>query len=78
MDISSLINKLKGAKKSKEEKQKEIIDEKIRDIEKIYEKVKKEKGKEKINKPDFIKSAQKDQSEAYNQKINSAVFMIHF
>ena len=47
MDISSLINKLKGAKKSKEEKQKEIIDEKIRDIEKIYEKVKKEKGKEK-------------------------------
>lgn len=32
-----------------------------------------EKGKEKINKPDFIKSAQKDQSEAYNQKINSTL-----
>ena len=47
MDISSLINKVKGAKKSKEEKQKEIINEKIKDIEKIYEKVKKEKGKEK-------------------------------
>ena len=47
MDISSLINKIKGAKKSKEEKQKEIINEKIKDIEKIYEKVKKEKGKEK-------------------------------
>lgn len=31
------------------------------------------KGKEKINKPDFIKSAQKDQSEAYNQKINSTL-----
>ena len=42
MDISSLINKVKGAKKSKEEKQKEIINEKIKDIEKIYEKVKKE------------------------------------
>lgn len=30
-----------------------------------------EKGKKKINNPDFIKSAQKDQSEAYNQKISS-------
>ena len=32
-----------------------------------------EKGKEKINNPNFIKSAQKEQSEAYNQKINSTL-----
>lgn len=32
-----------------------------------------EKGKEKINKPDFIKSAQKDQAEAYNKSVSSTL-----
>lgn len=32
-----------------------------------------EKGREKINKPDFIKSAQKDQAEAYNKSVSSTL-----
>ena len=72
MDISSLINKVKGAKKSKEEKQKELIDEKIRDIEKIYEKVKKEEGKEKAIE-EVIERLKEFLSKSEDQELNAII-----